>query len=202
MIESKQTWKAAIQTCYHAQACGNKLSQQSRTLLAMQGADAGRHEHQSITSHMLNVHFCACTAAKLGFSYGYVGGPCSSAESMSVCADVEAKEDNLKRMGMEGIISDMRASKARLLAKYSEAYSAAQRHLADVAAVQAAVDQACTASHPPASAPQPPARSVRHTWSMQSSTVTLRCAFLTVHQACMPSHPHASAPQPSVSSVV
>ena len=46
-------------------------------------------------------------------------------------------------MGMESIISDMRASKQRLLAKYTEAHSAAQQHLADVAAVHAAVDQAC-----------------------------------------------------------
>lgn len=46
-------------------------------------------------------------------------------------------------MGMEGIISDMRAGKQRLQAKYLEAHAAAQHHFSDVAAVHAAAQAAC-----------------------------------------------------------
>ena len=44
---------------------------------------------------------------------------------------------------MEGIISNMRAGKERLHAKYLEAHAAAQRHFSDVAAVHSAVQAAC-----------------------------------------------------------
>lgn len=47
-------------------------------------------------------------------------------------------------MGMEGLISDMRAGKQRLQAKYLEAHAAAQHHFSDVAAVQSAVQAACS----------------------------------------------------------
>lgn len=47
-------------------------------------------------------------------------------------------------MGMEGLISDMRAGKQRLQAKYLEAHAAAQQHFSDVAAVQTAVQAACS----------------------------------------------------------
>lgn len=47
-------------------------------------------------------------------------------------------------MGMEGIISDMRAGKQRLHAKYLEAHAAAQQHFSDVAAVHTAVQAACS----------------------------------------------------------
>lgn len=47
-------------------------------------------------------------------------------------------------MGMEGLISDMRAGKQRLQAKYLEAHAAAQQHFSDVAAVETAVQAACS----------------------------------------------------------
>lgn len=47
-------------------------------------------------------------------------------------------------MGMEGLISDMRAGKQRLQAKYLEAHAAAQQHFSDVAGVQTAVQAACS----------------------------------------------------------
>ena len=46
-------------------------------------------------------------------------------------------------MGMDGIISDMRAGKQRLQAKYLEAHASALNHFADVAAVETAVRAAC-----------------------------------------------------------
>ena len=48
---------------------------------------------------------------------------------------------------MEGIISDMRAGKLRLQAKYLEAHAAAQHHFSDVAAVRTAVQAACSPPH-------------------------------------------------------
>ncbi len=47
-------------------------------------------------------------------------------------------------MGMEGIISDMRAGKQRLQAKYLEAHASAMHHFSDVAAVRTAVEAACS----------------------------------------------------------
>lgn len=47
-------------------------------------------------------------------------------------------------MGMDAIISDMRAGKQRLQAKYLEAQAAAQHHFSDVAAVHTAVQAACS----------------------------------------------------------
>ncbi|KAL0050998.1 hypothetical protein WJX82_000304 [Trebouxia sp. C0006] len=54
------------------------------------------------------------------------------------------KESSLERMGMEGIISDMRAGKQRLQAKYLEAHASAMHHFSDVAAVRTAVEAACS----------------------------------------------------------
>lgn len=54
------------------------------------------------------------------------------------------KEGSLERMGMEGIISDMRAGKQRLQAKYLEAHASAMHHFSDVAAVRTAVEAACS----------------------------------------------------------
>lgn len=74
------------------------------------------------------------------------------------CVGVAAKEGRLERMGMEGIISDMRASKQRLLAKYTEAHCAAQHHLSAVAAVRSAVDKACAPPPGPQSCAEADAR--------------------------------------------
>ena len=63
---------------------------------------------------------------------------------MRVVPGLEEKEGSLERMGMEGIISDMRAGKQRLLAKYLEAHATALTHFADVAAVRTAVEAACS----------------------------------------------------------
>ena len=73
------------------------------------------------------------TCAAAAFCFSHVG-----------CAGLSEKEGSLERMGMEGIISDMRAGKQRLQAKYLEAYAAAQHHFADVAAVRTAVQAACS----------------------------------------------------------
>ena len=54
------------------------------------------------------------------------------------------KEGSLERMGMDGIISDMRAGKQRLQAKYLEAHATAMHHFTDVAAVRTAVEAACS----------------------------------------------------------
>lgn len=58
-------------------------------------------------------------------------------------------------MGMEAIVSDMRAGKQRLQAKYLEAHASAQQHFSDVAAVRIAVEAACK----PLPRPQPPGSS-------------------------------------------
>ena len=50
----------------------------------------------------------------------------------------------MERMGMDGIISDMRAGKQRLQAKSLEAHSTAMHHFGDVAAVRTAVEAACS----------------------------------------------------------
>ena len=58
-------------------------------------------------------------------------------------AALAEKEGSLERMGMEAIMSDMRAGKERLQAKYLEAHASAQQHFSDVAAVRIAVEAAC-----------------------------------------------------------
>lgn len=73
--------------------------------------------------------------------------PCPGPYKVSVLVGVDQKESSLERMGMEGIIHDMRASRQRLLAKYTEAHLAAQHHLSDVAAVRSAVGKACSPAH-------------------------------------------------------
>jgi len=70
----------------------------------------------------------------------------------SACASgsgLVEKEGSLERMGMEGIISDMRAGKQRLQAKYLEAHASALHHFSDVAAVRTAVEAACSLPHHP-----------------------------------------------------
>lgn len=96
----------------------------------------------------------------------------------AVIAGVQQKESSLERMGMEGIIHDMRASKQRLLAKYTEAHAAAQHHLSDVAAVHAAVDEVCSPQEP-ATMAAPHARFVNKPYSTGAPKISLWSLFAT-----------------------
>ena len=65
-------------------------------------------------------------------------------ETITCVSGLVEKEGSLERMGMEGIISDMRAGKQRLQAKYLEAHASAMHHFSDVGAVRTAVEAACS----------------------------------------------------------
>ena len=89
---------------------------------------------------LLYIH--ACTTA---YSLIYcTSNSAQQPETITCVSGLVEKEGSLERMGMEGIISDMRAGKQRLQAKYLEAHASAMHHFSDVAAVRTAVEAACS----------------------------------------------------------
>ena len=89
---------------------------------------------------LLYIHACTTTHSLTCCPSNSVQQP----ETISCVTGLVEKEGSLERMGMEGIISDMRAGKQRLQAKYLEAHASAMHHFSDVAAVRTAVEAACS----------------------------------------------------------